>query len=74
MGKEPNVRRCYACAVENPKGLKLRLCVDEEGRCITRFQPWPEHQGFPSQLQGGLTSTLLEGPAQIPILPCTLAA
>jgi acyl-coenzyme A thioesterase PaaI-like protein len=38
----------------------LHFYTDDEGRCITRFQPEPEHQGFPGQLHGGIISTLLD--------------
>jgi acyl-coenzyme A thioesterase PaaI-like protein len=60
MEKQPNSRMCFVCGIENPIGLKLRFYVDDEGRCITRFQPREEHQGFPGQLHGGMISTLLD--------------
>jgi hypothetical protein len=47
-------------------GLHLRFYTDDEGRCIARFRPKPEHQGFPGQLHGGIVSTLLDEPSQIP--------
>jgi len=60
MEKQPNSRMCFVCGIENPIGLKLKFYTDDEGRCITRFQPKPEHQGFPGQLHGGIISTLLD--------------
>ena len=51
---------CFVCGIDKPIGLHLKFYTDEEGRCIARFQPKPEHQGFPGQLHGGLISTLLE--------------
>jgi acyl-coenzyme A thioesterase PaaI-like protein len=60
MEKQPNSRMCFVCGIENPIGLKLRFYTDDEGRCIARFQPKPEHQGFPGQLHGGIISTLLD--------------
>ena len=65
MEKQPNSRKCFVCGIENPIGLHLKFYTDDEGRCIARFRPKPEHQGFPGQLHGGLTSTLLDVPTQI---------
>jgi acyl-coenzyme A thioesterase PaaI-like protein len=59
MEKQPNSRMCFVCGIENPIGLKLKFYTDDEGRCIARFQPKPEHQGSPGHLHGGLISTLL---------------
>jgi acyl-coenzyme A thioesterase PaaI-like protein len=47
--------------------LHLKFYTNDEGRCIARFQPKPEHQGFPGQLHGGIISTLLDVPTQIPL-------
>lgn len=60
MKKQPNSRMCFVCGMENPIGLKLRFYTDEEGRCIARFRPKPEHQGFSGHLHGGIISTLLD--------------
>ncbi len=60
MEKQPNSRMCFVCGIENRIGLQLKFYSDDEGRCITRFQPKPEHQGFPGQLHGGLISSLLD--------------
>jgi acyl-coenzyme A thioesterase PaaI-like protein len=43
-------------------GLKLKFYTDDEGRCIARFRPKPEHQGYPGQLHGGIISSLLDEP------------
>ena len=60
MEKQPNSRMCFVCGVDNPIGLHLKFYTDDEGRCIARFCPRPEHQGFPGQLHGGIASTLLD--------------
>jgi acyl-coenzyme A thioesterase PaaI-like protein len=60
MEKQPNSRMCFVCGIENPIGLHLSFYTDDEGRCIARFQPKPEHQGYPGHLHGGLISTLLD--------------
>ncbi len=60
MEKQPNSRMCFVCGIENPIGLNLRFYTDDAGRCVTHFQPRPEHQGYPGHLHGGLISTLLD--------------
>jgi acyl-coenzyme A thioesterase PaaI-like protein len=60
MDKQPNSRMCFVCGIENPIGLHLHFYTDDEGRCVARFQPRQEHQGFPGQLHGGIISTLLD--------------
>ena len=40
--------------IDNPIGLKLKFYTDDDGRCIARFRPKPEHQEYPGQLHGGL--------------------
>jgi acyl-coenzyme A thioesterase PaaI-like protein len=65
MEKQPNSRMCFVCGIDNPIGLHLSFYTDEEGRCIARFRPKPEHQGYPGHLHGGLISTLLDVPTQV---------
>jgi acyl-coenzyme A thioesterase PaaI-like protein len=72
MEKQPNSRMCFVCGIDNPIGLKLRFYTDDEGRCIARFRPKPEHQGFPGQLHGGLICTLLDEPTQIAVYSVAL--
>ena len=60
MEKQPNSRMCFVCGIDNPIGLKLKFYTDAEGRCIARFRPKPEHQGYPGHLHGGIISTLLD--------------
>ena len=65
MEKQPNSRMCFVCGVDNPIGLHLHPHTDDEGRCVARFRPKPEHQGYPGHLHGGLISTPLDVPTQI---------
>ena len=65
MEKQPNSRMCFVCGIENPIGLHLSFYTDDEGRCIARFHPKPEHQGYPGHLHGGIISTLLD----VPMIP-----
>jgi uncharacterized protein (TIGR00369 family) len=60
MDKQPNSRMCFLCGIENPIGLKLKFYTDDEERCIARFRPKPEHQGYSGQLHGGIISALLD--------------
>ena len=60
MEKQPNSRMCFVCGIENPIGLRLAFYTDDEGRCISRFRPKPEHQGYPGHLHGGIITTLLD--------------
>lgn len=60
MQKQPSSRMCFVCGIENEIGLHLHFYTDEAGRCIARFRPKPEHQGYPGQLHGGIISTLLD--------------
>lgn len=60
MQKQPNSRMCFLCGMENPMGLKLFFYTDEQGRCIARYRPLDEHQGYPGTLHGGITSALLD--------------
>ena len=73
MEKQPNFRMCFVYGIDNPIGLHLAFYTDDEGCCVTRFQPKPEHQGFPEQLHRGLISTLLDIRTQISLHPGVLA-
>ena len=58
----------------NPEfGLHLKFYTDDEGRCIPRFRPGLEHQGYPGQLHGGIISSLTDEQTQIAVLACVLA-
>jgi len=65
--KQPNSRMCFLCGIENPISLHLHFYTDGEGRCIARFRPKPEHQGYPGHLHGGIISALLDVPTQISV-------
>ncbi len=74
MEKQPNSRMCFVCGVDNPIGLHLSFYTDDEGRCIARFRPQPEHQGYPGQLHGGdHDKTILDVPTLIPVHSGVLA-
>jgi uncharacterized protein (TIGR00369 family) len=60
MQKQPSSRMCFLCGLENPIGLKLFFYTDEQGRCVARYRPLEEHQGYPGSLHGGITTALLD--------------
>jgi acyl-coenzyme A thioesterase PaaI-like protein len=51
---------CFVCGLENSIGLHLAFYTDEQSRCVARFHPREEHQGYPGQLHGGVISALLD--------------
>jgi hypothetical protein len=59
MEKQPNSRMCFVCGIDNPIGLHLKSYTDDAGRCIARFRPKPEHQGYPVQVPGGSSARYL---------------
>jgi len=73
MEKQPNSRMCFVCGIDNPIGLHLSFYTDDQGRCVARFRPQPQHQGYPGQLHGGIISTILDVPTQIRLHPGVLA-
>ena len=62
MERQPNPGMCFVFGIDNPIGLKLKFYTDDAGRCIARFQPRPEHQGYPGHLHGGILGNLLHLP------------
>lgn len=50
---------CFGCGRDNPMGLHLHFCTDENG-CYTSFVPQPVHQSYDGRMHGGLISTLLD--------------
>ena len=60
MNKQPNSRHCFLCGMENPLGLKLAFYTDEDNRCVARYVPRDEFQGYPGVLHGGIACALLD--------------
>jgi acyl-coenzyme A thioesterase PaaI-like protein len=67
MEKQPNSRMCFVCGIDNPIGLKLAFYTQDDGSVMAHFSPRPEHQGYPGYLHGGIATTLLDVPTQIPM-------
>lgn len=58
--KQPNSRHCFACGLENPVGLRLKIYQVEPGVIETSYRA-PEHfQGYPGILHGGIVAALLD--------------
>ena len=73
MDKQTNSCMWFVCGIDNALGPHLHFYTDDEGRCVARFRPEPEHQGYPGHLHGGIIPTLLDVPTQIPIHAGVLA-
>jgi acyl-coenzyme A thioesterase PaaI-like protein len=51
---------CFGCGPRNPKGLRLRSHVAEDGLVRAEFTPWPEHDNGLGFLNGGIIATVLD--------------
>jgi acyl-coenzyme A thioesterase PaaI-like protein len=54
----PNMR-CFGCGPSNPKGLRLKSYLAENG-VVATFMPWPEHDNGVGFLNGGIITTVLD--------------
>ncbi len=60
LTKQPNSRSCFACGLENPRGLSLVFYNVGKERVETEYTA-PEHfQGYPGILHGGIVASLLD--------------
>ncbi len=58
--KQASARECFVCGVENPVGLQIKFYQTAPGEVSAEFTP-PEHfQGYPGNLHGGITATVLD--------------
>lgn len=58
--------------MQNPIGVKI--IFEEHGQQVrAKFTAEKEQQGYPSHLDGGVISTLLDAPTQIPVHSGVLA-
>jgi uncharacterized protein (TIGR00369 family) len=61
MGQELSgeYKYCFACGAANPVGLHLKPEASD-GKCVMRWEPKREYQGYDDVLHGGITATLLD--------------
>jgi acyl-coenzyme A thioesterase PaaI-like protein len=52
-------RHCFACGIDNEKGLRLRFRF-EDGEAVAEFTPEFEHQGYPGFTHGGVVAAVLD--------------
>ena len=58
---------CVSSAAARIRSACNKFYTDDEGRCIARFQPKPQYQGYPGQLHGGIIWSLLDERTHIPL-------
>ena len=51
---------CFGCGPANPKGLRIRSFVLEDGETIAEWRPERYHEAYPGMLNGGIVGTLLD--------------
>jgi acyl-coenzyme A thioesterase PaaI-like protein len=60
LAKQPNSSHCFACGLENPRGLALKFYETEEGEAVCTFTPDEGCQGYPGIVHGGVIMTVLD--------------
>ena len=50
---------CFGCGPVNPKGLRIRSCVQGD-EVVADWQPESHHEAFPGMLNGGIIGSLLD--------------
>ena len=58
--RQYNSKNCIVCGLENSLGLKARFYETVTNELIALCTPFPEHQGYPNRLHGGISSALLD--------------
>jgi uncharacterized protein (TIGR00369 family) len=59
MTKLGDDKYCFACGINNPRGLKLKFDIQGD-RISTSFTPDREFQGFRGIVHGGILSLILD--------------
>ena len=57
---QPNSRHCYACGLDNSRGLALRFYQNQEGdvRCLVTLAS--DFEGYPGFVHGGVVATIMD--------------
>jgi acyl-coenzyme A thioesterase PaaI-like protein len=53
--------RCVVCSPTNPRGLRLNLDLNKDGRLTGRFQLDGSAEGYPGISHGGVIAAVLDG-------------
>ncbi len=56
----PWTRSCFVCGETNQHGLRLRSCVEADGRVTLEHQTRTEDLGYSNIVHGGIAATLLD--------------
>jgi acyl-coenzyme A thioesterase PaaI-like protein len=59
--------RCFACGLENPRGLQLRFFAEAPGRVWAEWKPSADFEGFAGIVHGGIVATVLDEAMSIAI-------
>lgn len=57
---QPNSHNCFACGLENPIGLALRVFTVAPGQVEARHQLDRRYEGYPGMAHGGIVAALLD--------------
>lgn len=60
MKKQPNSLQCFACGINNPIGLKLKVYEIEKGIVESTYIAPEQFQGYPGILHGGIVAAILD--------------
>jgi acyl-coenzyme A thioesterase PaaI-like protein len=60
LAKQPNSSYCYACGLQNPRGLALNFYETDDGEAICEVVPDDGYQGYPGIVHGGVIMTILD--------------
>jgi len=55
-----SARSCFACGLDNPRGLHLVFQTSESGEMTAEWIPEPEMEGYQGIVHGGIVSTVLD--------------
>jgi acyl-coenzyme A thioesterase PaaI-like protein len=58
--KLPNSRFCFACGLENDRGLKLTFYDNGDGAAVGSYSIPKEFESYPGVAHGGIVATILD--------------
>lgn len=57
--QEKEYKKCFACGIDNPIGLKLEFKYENQ-KAIAIFKLNENYEGYPGIIHGGIVSTILD--------------